>query len=62
MMRFFIDFSKKKRKIEKHKKYVLICKLQCFVRVAMLEKARESLRKISEIRMEISSKIDSKCC
>ena len=37
---FFIDFSKKKkRKMEKHKKYVLTCELQCFVRVAMLEKA-----------------------
>ena len=48
--------------MEKHKKYVLTYELQCFVRVAMLEKARESLRKISEIRMAISSKIDSKCC
>ena len=47
--------------MEKHKKYVLTYKLQCFVRVAMLENARESLRKVSEIRMEVSSKIDSKC-
>ena len=31
--------KQKTRKIEKHKKYVLTYELQCFVRVAMLEKA-----------------------
>ena len=38
-------FSKKKQEIEKVKKFIWICKLRCFVKVAMLKKTREDQQK-----------------
>ena len=45
----------KEIKHEKSEKYVLAYKMQCFVRVAMLEKIRERPGKIIKILIEFSS-------
>ena len=52
------QFFQKNLKKQKIKKYVSICKLLCFVRVAMSTKIQESLQKTMKNTMVFGSKID----
>ena len=58
--RCFHQIVKKNIKTKKSEKCVLAYRIQCFVRVAMLEKTRERPGKSIKFSIELLSKIDPK--